>query len=175
VDEPDLAFIALTRSDFPLVTSWLARPHIAEWWDEPQGLEAVEHEYGPCVDGTDPTRVFICTLGGTPVGFLQYYRLDDEPGYARAVGVENAAGIDLFLIDAKRRGTGLGPRLIAAVLARIWSDYPDVTCAMAGPSVRNVRSIRAFEKAGFVARGAVDVPGEADQELVLVSDRPTAL
>jgi RimJ/RimL family protein N-acetyltransferase len=48
-----------------------------------------------------------------------------------------------------------------------------VPSAMAGPSVRNIRSIRAFEKCGFTALGPVRVPGEEDEEMVLICPRPT--
>jgi aminoglycoside 6'-N-acetyltransferase len=170
---PDLSFHPLTRRDFPLLSNWLARPHVAEWWGTHQPT-AVEEEFGPCVDGTDPTRVFVCLLAGTPVGLLQVYRLDDNPDYARAVGLEQAAGMDLFLGDAERCNRGLGPDIIAAALDMIWAAYPEVTRAMAGPSVRNARSIRTFEKSGFTAAGAVRVPGEEDEEMVLLCPRPIA-
>lgn len=170
--EGELTLVPLTRADFPMVVEWLARPHVAEWWHRPQGAVAFEGEYGPVVDGADPTRVCICSEDGVPVGFVQYYRLDDEPGYAEAVGVAQGAGLDLFVADTDRRGHGLGPRIIAATVARIFADYPDLARAMASPSVHNARSIRAFEKAGFEARGAVTVPKEPDPEMVMVCERP---
>ncbi len=43
---------------------------------------------------------------------------------------------------------------------------------MAGPSVRNVRSHRAFATAGFLAVRRVTVPGEEDDELIWVRPRP---
>jgi len=173
VVESDLTFIPLTRDDFPLVVEWLARPHVAQWWREPQGHEAFEREYGPCVDGTDPTLVFICTLESTPVGFVQIYRVDDEPEYKAAVRLDDAAGVDLFLCDADRTNMGLGPQVIRRAVEQIWDSYPDVRRAMASPSVHNARSIRAFEKSGFATMGAVVVPGEIDEEMVLVYERPT--
>ncbi|SRR5216683_8416145 len=32
-------FRPLTAADLPLVAQWLTRPHVAEWWDGPIGLE----------------------------------------------------------------------------------------------------------------------------------------
>ncbi len=43
---------------------------------------------------------------------------------------------------------------------------------MAGPSVRNRRSQRAFENAGFGRRHVAMVPGEDDPEQVMVLERP---
>jgi aminoglycoside 6'-N-acetyltransferase len=173
-DDEALTFVPLMRHDFTRVVGWLAQPHVAEWWHKPQGLEAFEAEYGPCVDGTDPTLVFICTSDATPMAFVQMYRIDDEPAYKEAVGLEQAAGMDLFLVEADRRGLGLGPRVIRATVEKIWATYPDVQRVGASPSVRNERSIRAFEKSGFARRGPVTVPGEVDDELVMVCERPRA-
>ena len=162
----------LTRADFPLMADWLGRPHVAQWWDEPRGPDAIEDEYGPCIDGTDPTLVFVCEEAGTPVGFVQIYRMADNPGYVESVGFADAAGIDLFVGDADRRGAGLGPRMISAGVARMWASYPEVHGAVAGPSVANLRSCRAFEKAGFVAVRQVRVPDEKDEELLFFLPRP---
>ena len=165
--------VPLRRHHFGLVVDWLAQPHVAEWWDSPQGMDQVEAEYGPCVDGTDPTEVLLCVVGDQPIGLVQIYRLEDNPEYAEAVGLPSAGGIDLFIGDGERLGAGLGSAMIAAAAERIWERYPDVPCAMAGPSVHNARSIRAFEKAGFRALRQVRIAGETDEELVLVCARPT--
>jgi aminoglycoside 6'-N-acetyltransferase len=169
----DLTLRPMGRADFALLATWLARPHVAEWWGE-HDPAAVEQDFGPAVDGHDPTVLFVGEVGGEPVGLVQVYRLADNPDYAAAVGLESAAGIDLFVADGERLGHGLGSRLIRAALAEIWRRYPEVTSAMAGPSVHNARSIAAFEKCGFERRGPVRVPGEADEEMVLVCRRPTA-
>jgi aminoglycoside 6'-N-acetyltransferase len=173
VAQGELELRPLARADFPLVAGWLAQPHVATWWDSPRGLDGVEQEYGPCIDGADPTEVFLCSEGGAPVGLLQIYRLADNADYARAVGVEDGAGVDLFIGDEARCGHGLGPHLIGRALDLVWAHYPEVMRAMAGPSVRNTRSHRAFEKAGFHSLGQVSVPGEEDDELVFVCPRPT--
>jgi aminoglycoside 6'-N-acetyltransferase len=161
------------RHDFPEFVDWLARPHVAEWWDPPFDLAGVEREYGPCIDGTDPTLLFIATEGSHDVGFAQIYRMADNPGYALAVGVEEAAGgLDLFVGDPARLGRGLGPQIIRAATSLIWRHYPEVHGALAGPSVRNTRSQRAFAKAGYAPLRQVEVPGEADPEVVMWCPRP---
>jgi aminoglycoside 6'-N-acetyltransferase len=171
-----LSLRPLARADLPTLAAWLAQPHVAAWWGPPPELAAVEREYGPCIDGTDPTNVRIALSGdsGLGIGMVQIYRLADNLDYQRAVGVPDAAGIDLLIGDAAHCGHGLGPRLIALAVTLAWERYPDVKRAMAGPSVRNTRSHRAFEKAGFHAVGPVAVPGEEDEEMVFVCDRPTA-
>jgi RimJ/RimL family protein N-acetyltransferase len=149
VDGAGLVLRPLSRADFPMLVDWLARPHVAAWWGTPLDRAGVEKEFGPCVDGTDPTEIFIGLEAGTPVGLVQ-----------------------IFVAEADRRGQGLGPRLITAALDQLWAHYPEVQRAMAGPSARNLRSHRAFEKVGFESVGPVTVPGEPEDELVLVCPRP---
>jgi len=172
--EETLALRPLTRADLPRLAEWLAQPHVAAWWGAPLDLAGVEKEYGPSIDGSDPIEVFIVSEGEVPVGLVQIYRLADNADYERAVAVDDAAGVDLLIGDVQRCGHGLGPRLIGLALGMAWAHYPEVRRAMAGPSVRNVRSHRAFEKAGFSARGAVTVPGEVEDELIFVCPRPPA-
>jgi aminoglycoside 6'-N-acetyltransferase len=164
----------LSRDDFGLLVTWLARPHVAEWWGDPLDPAGVEKEFGPCVDGTDPTRVFVCRLGDGPIGLVQIYRLADEPDYERAVGVVEGAGMDLFIGEADHLGQGWGTEILRRALDVIWKSYPEVRRAMAGPSIRNVRSQHVFEKAGFRALRQVSVPGEAEDELIMACERPTA-
>jgi aminoglycoside 6'-N-acetyltransferase len=138
-------------------------------------MEEVEAEYGPCIDGTDPTQLFLCHEAGRPIGMVQIYRMADNPEYVEAVGFAAAAGLDLFIGDASNCDRGVGSALIAAATELIWRTYADAQGALAGPSVRNARSIRAFEKAGFNAVRQVTVPGEEDEELILYCARPTAV
>ncbi len=172
--EAALDFRPLSRADFPMVVDWLARPHVAAWWGAPLDLAGVEKEFGRSVDRTDPTEVFVAVEGSGPLGLVQIYRLSDNQDYQRAVGVDDGAGIDLLIGESERCGRGLGPRLISHALGLIWERYPEVRRAMAGPSPRNTRSHRAFEKAGFRAVRQVTVPGAEEDELIFVCPRPTA-
>jgi aminoglycoside 6'-N-acetyltransferase len=164
----------LTRADFPLLVGWLAQPHVAEWWGPPLDADAVEREYGPSLDGTDPTRLCICTEGDAPIGFLQLYRLSDNPDYVQAVGNADAGGIDFLIGDVTRVGQGIGPVMIAAGCRLLWQLFPEVSAALSGPSVRNMRSRRALVKSGFQPLHQVSVPGEADDEFLYRLPRPTA-
>jgi aminoglycoside 6'-N-acetyltransferase len=166
-------FRQLTRQDFADVLRWLREPHVAEWWTDPLDAAGVEREFGPTVDGTDATRVFVILASGRPVGLIQTYRLDDNPEYAAAVGVEKGAGVDLFVGDPAVVGGGFGSSALRLFLEDVvWRIYPDISQCMAGPSVRNLRSQRAFEKAGFALVRVVRIPGEEDEEAIMVATRP---
>jgi aminoglycoside 6'-N-acetyltransferase len=174
-DPSGISFRPLGRHDFGLLVDWLDRPHVARWWTDPTGPDAVEAEYGPVVDGTDRTRAFLIVVDGRPVGFIQAYLLEDEPDYARDTGVADGAGIDLFVGEAEVMGGGFGSSVLRRFVDEVvWPGYPDVARAMAGPSVHNTRSQRAFEKAGFTRTRVAMVAGEPDPEQVMVLERPTA-
>ena len=169
----DLTLVPLRRTDFPQLVDWLAEPHVARWWQSPRTFSEVEAEFGPCLDGDDPTLLFLCHEDDRPVGLVQIYRMADNPDYAAVVGFPDAGALDLFIGDPAACNRGLGPRIIAGATERIWSTYPEVTGALAGPSVHNGQSIRAFEKAGFASVRTAQVAGEEDEELILYCDRPT--
>jgi aminoglycoside 6'-N-acetyltransferase len=175
----DLGFRPLERGDFDLLVQWMAAPHVRYWWGDPRDRAGVEAEFGPCIDGTDPTLVFVVTAengetGSVPIGIVQSYMLRDTPKYEAAVAVTEAAGLDLFIGERELIGTGLGKEIIARFLAEIgWATFPEAKRYMAGPSVRNIRSRRAFEQVGFVFRGLAAVPGEPDPEAVMVLERPS--
>ncbi|MEO8561547.1 MAG: hypothetical protein ABI601_05700 [bacterium] len=53
---------ALASSDLPMLCEWIARPHMAEWWDAPPSLAECEAEYGPLIAGEVSHRGSIALL-----------------------------------------------------------------------------------------------------------------
>jgi aminoglycoside 6'-N-acetyltransferase len=171
---PDIGFLLLQRADFPDLQRWLSEPHVSRWWGQPPETADLEEKYGPTIDRTDPTFVFVITLDRRPIGMIQTYRLSDNPEYETAVGVERAAGVDLFIGDPDLVGIGLGTEILRVFVGRIgWPTYPEVRRYMAGPSIDNGRSRRAFEKAGFSYLRIAELPDEPEPECVMVLERPS--
>ena len=148
-----IRFRPLARTDFPTLSEWLERPHVAAWWREPSAPVALEARYGPCVDGRDPTEVFIAERAGAPFGLMQRYRMADEPHWQQALagaGLPAAAvGIDYLIGSARDTGLGLGPAMIDAFVAQTFGTIDDIAAVVAAVQQDNVRSWRALEKAGF--------------------------
>ena len=67
-------FTPIRRADFPLLNDWLSTAHVARWWHDDPSLDAIESDYGGCVDGTDPAEAFIARCDGAAVGLIQRYR-----------------------------------------------------------------------------------------------------
>ncbi len=177
----DVSFRPLERADLALLRDWLNQPHVAAWWGAQSGpdglggvgadaatLEQVEAQYARGIEGTDTTHHFVIVVDGAPVGLIQWYRLRDEPDYSAEIGEADGAGMDLLLGDPALVGQGVGPIVIDRFVTDVVFASPDLRRCAAGPDVRNRRSIRAFEKAGFAWVRDAPVTDEPAPEHVMV-------
>jgi aminoglycoside 6'-N-acetyltransferase len=172
VIQASISFRPLGRSDFPLLQEWLSAPHVAAWWHECLDLAAVDAKYGPRVDGAEPTHVFVIEDGGRPVGWIQWYLWSDYPEHALQLRAEPAsAGIDLAIGELAMTGLGLGPVAICEFLRQIVFLDPSVGAVITDPEEGNLRSLRAFQKAGFTVTNTVQLAGENFKRRVVRMDR----
>lgn len=187
MDGPTVLLRRLRREDLPLVSRWLAQPRVARWWAEDPSAAAVEARYGPSIDGADPTEVFVASarLAGRvrDFGLVQRYRFADEPAYATELSAvvpvpEGAVSIDYLVGETDLQGRGLGPAMIAAVVAGAWERWPDAGEVLVPVATGNRASWRALEAAGFVrvAEGPLepDNPVDPPDHVVYRLARPTA-
>jgi aminoglycoside 6'-N-acetyltransferase len=152
----------LTTDDFALLGRWLAEPHVARWWNHETEPAALERDFGPVTRDEEPAEDFLALLDGEPVGLVQRSRLGDYPEYlAEFAGIvevpANAATIDYLIGDPARVGQGLGPRLISAMVARTWRDFPDAPAVVVAVVAANRASWRALEKSGATRVGTGDM------------------
>lgn len=183
-----IAFRPLARGDFPLLARWLSDPVVHRWWHHETSPEAVERDFGPMVDGADPTRAYVALLGGEgtegqPLGLVQLGRLAELPAWEEELSSllappPGAASIDYLVGEAALRGIGLGTAMIAAFVERVWTTAPDVACLLVPVVAANRASWRALERVGFrtVARGPLEPDNPLDAgdptHVVLRLDRP---
>lgn len=154
----EIAFRPLRRDDFGLLARWLAEPAVARWWNHEFTAEAIERDFGPSVDGRDPAEMFLALTQERPFGFIQRYRIDNEPRYSEELSrvctvPAEALSIDYFVGEPDMRGRGLGAGLIAAMVARTWADHPDAGTIIVPVAAGNAASWRALERAGFTRIG----------------------
>jgi aminoglycoside 6'-N-acetyltransferase len=150
---PEVELRPLARADFALVSRWLAEPLVARWWDDDPASAAVEAQFGPSVDGTDPTRVYLGVHDGQPFGLVQVYRFDDEPEFRAELAAvcpvpAGALSIDYLVGDPSARRRGLGTALIAAAVARGFADHRDADDVLVPVVAANEASCRALRRAG---------------------------
>lgn len=138
------------------------------WWDDRPGKPYPDlSDYRAAIHGQDPTENFVIRADGRPVGFIETYRIDDDPEYAAALDLgEPAAGVDVYLGEPDMLHRGNGPELLRVFLREIvFERYGDL-CVI-GPSNVNVSAIRAYEKVGFRHFKNVFISGERDPEYLM--------
>jgi aminoglycoside 6'-N-acetyltransferase len=167
--EPEYDFPALTEADLPLIRQWVLEPHVGRWWADPPRDTYPDDEldtYRARLRGeNDGTELFFIRHRRRPIGFIQCYRIDDADEYGRALALDaSAAGIDLFIGEPGETGKGHGSKVIRAFLRDVVFARYDVAGCVIGPSVKNARAIRAYEKAGFRFLRDARAPGEPDPE-----------
>lgn len=145
-----IRFERLRASDLPLIHRWLHTPHVSRWWYDDVGtFEEVSERYSAYIEGREPVEPYLVLLGDRPVGYIQSYRVSDDEEYHEIVGIENAAGVDLFIGERDLLYGGLGPRLIRRFLADIVFADGSIEVCVIDPEPENGAAIRAYEKAGF--------------------------
>ena len=108
--EPDVGFRPLTVGDLPLLYDWLGREHVRRWWGEPGPTTTRQsRSTWPRSRAAIPPTSIAIVVAGEDVGLIQTYLLADYPDYAALVDAgDEAAGLDLFLGEARLTGSGLG-------------------------------------------------------------------
>jgi aminoglycoside 6'-N-acetyltransferase len=165
-----------------LLGTWLAAPHVSEWWNHDPSLEAVERDFGGAIDGDEAGEDWIAELDGRPIGLLQYSRFGDYPAYAiemepvYPVG-DGVASIDYLVGEPDLVGRGVGSAMISGFVAFVWAHDPTTTSIVVPVNSANEPSWRALLRAGFrlVARGELEPDNPTHDRLheVLRIDRPT--
>ena len=159
-DEELLAFRPMARDDIPQLRRWLAEPHVAEWWSSAdETIEGVEARLGERVGRAHPVQPWIVELGGRAIGFLQWYRVEDEAEWYPGLDIPpGTVAMDLAIGEPTAVGRGVGRRVVLEfchhVLRSVAPDSPEVWI---DPDPRNERAVRCYRAAGFVDTG-IDLP-----------------
>jgi RimJ/RimL family protein N-acetyltransferase len=155
-----VALRAMTRADLRDVVRWRSADHVRRWWPsgEPPTLEHVTERYGPRIDGTVPTRMWVFEVNGRSVGFCQDYRIRDHPEFAVLVPDPDAVGVDYVVGEPHLIGVGVGTAMLWTWLLSARRRYRDVPTYFAAPDHRNAPSLRVLAKVGFAEGTWFDEP-----------------
>jgi hypothetical protein len=148
-------------------------PHVDEWWHESFDLAGVHAKYLPGIEGTEPNHVFVIEHSSRPIGWIQWYRWADYAEHAVLLDAEpEAAGVDLAIGETEMIGLGIGSRALRTFVDSIVFTDPLISACVSDPETKNLRSLRAFEKAGFTAVRTVQLPGESITRQIMRRNRP---
>ena len=153
-----ISFRPIAAADLPTLRDWLARPHVSQWWGEPESFADVEAHYLPMIAPESTTRGYVASLGRQPIGFIQsYVVLGSGGGWWEQETDPGARGIDQFLANVEQLGRGLGGAMVRSFVDGLFRD-PLVTKVQADPAPENQRAIRSYARAGFLPQHKVMTP-----------------
>ena len=160
IPPPDTAIVGTDRgpftlrpvdvaADLPLLADWMHRPHVAEYWHQDWPPDRLRRYLADQQSGA-VSRPCLGSLAGDPVSYWEIYRPAGDPlGRAYPV-LDTDLGVHVLIGDPARTGLGLGTLLLVAVRRGLFGADPDCTRIVAEPDVRNVVSVKAFSRAGFL-------------------------
>lgn len=148
-------------SDIHNLFAWLGDPDVQQWYSEGEHtLENYRHRFSP-----EPgIHKFIILIDAQPAGYLQAYRLVNEPEYFAQLGLEHdATSLDLMVGDAGFRGKGWGSLILHRALDEIVFGEMDSEYACCNPDPKNTRAVAAYQKAGFHGDRVVWIEDDAPE------------
>ena len=135
----------VTDDDLPLIEQWLDADHVRDAWGDPEANIRLLGE--PPAKGN--WRAII-EADGRKVGLVlwQHPTREELDGAGLADIPTSVIDIDIMIGEVDALGRGLGSDAISLVAEEALSD-PTVSFVMACARLDNLRSQRAFAKAGF--------------------------
>ncbi|MFJ9696446.1 GNAT family N-acetyltransferase [Kitasatospora sp. NPDC101183] len=144
--------------DLETLVAWMNDPEVAEFWQLAGPPAVTEAHLRPQLEGDGRSVPCLGLLDGEPMSYWEVYRADLDPLARHYPARPHDTGIHLLLGPTTARGRGLGAVLITAVAALLLCRLDACERVVAEPDVRNRRSVRAFERAGFRADAELDLP-----------------
>lgn len=168
---PVIDFRHVAEADFPLMTGWLAQPHVRVFYQKtPISLDEVAAKYGPRVRGEDPTHPHLALFEGRPFGYLQCYRNADWPEWAAEIDTPHGLSIDLFIGDPALVGRGYGRAMLGGYVRDVaFPLHPDETRCYIAHAHDNAAALACSRAVGF--RDLGDFVEDGVDMRLLVIDR----
>lgn len=142
--EPGLYdFRTVDEADCDLLANWIAQPHWAQWWGDPDKEIA---EIRTHIDSVS-VEPLIVELDGAPIAYLQSYdpHLEDDHPYAdQPFGT---LGVDLSIGPEEMLGIGHGTAILTQFMEELFEE--GTVRVIIDPDPANARAIRSYTKAGF--------------------------
>jgi RimJ/RimL family protein N-acetyltransferase len=165
-----ITFRPIRPAELSTLHEWLARPHVAEWWQPTLTFAELEEEHAEHFAGISAVKPYFALADGAPIGYIQSYTaMGSGGGWWTEEQDPGVRGIDQFLANAEDLGRGLGSLMVRTFVEELFGD-PAVTRVQTDPSPKNGRAIRAYEKAGFRRVAEIDTPD--GRALLMICERP---
>lgn len=138
----------LEEKDNYLLAKWLSDPSILEFYegrDNPFDLDKVNKVF---YTSEDDEVICIVEFEGNEIGYIQFYKLDNETKKEYGYLDENIYGTDQFLGEVEYWNKGIGTLLVTSMVKFLIEDKKADRVVM-DPQTKNARAIKCYEKCGF--------------------------
>lgn len=143
--------MSYSDDDFSLLYKWLNDKSVLSYIEGPNSIYTYEQiigKYGPRVQGEHYVTPCIIEFKNTPIGYLQFYQLQEEE--IQAYGAKNDQpqyGLDIFIGETDFWNMGIGTEALKLIIRYLFEQ--GVKDIFIDPQTWNVRAIRSYEKCGF--------------------------
>ena len=138
----------LQDEDQQTLVKWLSDSLVLEFYegrDNPFDLQLVKEKFYQTDDATERC---IIEFDGEKIGYIQFYKLDEETKNQYGISGDNLFGMDQFIGNPAYWNQGLGTRLVS-IMVNVLIKEKHAKQIVMDPQVRNKRALRCYEKAGF--------------------------
>lgn len=140
------------EQDYKVMLKWLCDKEVQKYYegrDKEFTYDSVVKHYQPRSNGESYVISCILEYNNDPIGYLQYYEIDEEDNEKFELDNElTGYGIDIFIGERDYWNKGYGTRIMKLMIKFIFDHCrSDFICI--DPQTWNKRAIRVYEKAGF--------------------------
>jgi aminoglycoside 6'-N-acetyltransferase len=148
-DSSAYAFRPVMTDDLTRLRRWLRSPEVQRWWGKPsEQFELLR------ADLNEPrvTMRIVC-FNGRPFAYAQDYEVHAWPQAHLAHLPQGSRAIDTFIGSPSMIGRGHGQVYLRLLAERLCAEGAPLVAI--DPAIDNVRTRRAYEKAGFRPQATV--------------------
>ena len=147
----EIDFRPLQVADLPLLTAWLAEPHVRRFYQkQPATLRDVALEYGPTIRAEEPSLSHLAILNGAPFAYLQCYRMGHYPDWGAFSDAADGVSVFFFIGDPAFLRRGRGRLALGGYLRQVaFPSYPEETRAYIGHELINTAALKCSQAVGF--------------------------
>ncbi|MGW0522012.1 GNAT family N-acetyltransferase [Crossiella sp. NPDC003009] len=146
-------------ADLDLLHAWMNDPEVARFWELAKPRPKIA-AYLRAQSGNGWCAPSLGLLDEVPMSYWELYDPHREGLAEHYPAQPGDVGLHLLIGPGSARGRGLGAPLLRTVTDWQFAQDRRVRRIVAEPDVRNLASIRVFERAGFTRRGELDLPGK---------------
>lgn len=134
-------------SDYNLLFKWCSKPYIYEWFEQRLlTKQEIINKYRNKINSNQ--YIFIIQIDSIPIGYIQYYKFNNDKYISFDDKYKNIYEVDLFIGEEEYLNKGLGKLILDNIFNLLKNNY-NMDLLVIRPFSRNKRAINSYLKSGF--------------------------